>query len=177
MDEPGKDTGRRKLRAVLIGLALVALLLVLLFACGTRDKAALDGAGDGDAELGDVSFTIDGDSTEAMSPGLTVGIDVHLTNAHRQEMLVSHLAVAMESVSAPEADPLHPCSVADFTIVQPAADLLATVPAHTTSSFSALGVAEDRWPRVGMLDRSVNQDGCQGALVTLAYSGSGTLQD
>jgi hypothetical protein len=175
MDETEKDAGSRDLRAVLLGVALLTVLLILLYSCESKDPVAFDGAGD--AELGDTSFTIDGDTTEAMSPGLTVGIDLNLTNAHRQGMLVSHLAVAVESVLAPRADRGHPCSVADFTVVQPAGDFRATVPAHTTSSFSSLGVAEVRWARVGMLDRSVNQDGCQDALVTLAYSGSGTWQD
>ena len=151
------------------------MLLVLLFSCESKDRLALDG--DAEAALGDTSFTIGGDTTEAMVPGLMVGIDLHLTNAHRQGILVSHLAVEVESVTAPRSDPLHPCSVADFTVVQPAADLRATVPANTTSSFSSLGVAQGEWPQVGLLDRSVNQDGCKGALVTLAYSGSGTLQD
>jgi hypothetical protein len=176
MDETEQETGRRNLRAALIGLAVMTLL-VLLFSCGPKHRLLFDGDGARDLELGDTSFTIDGDTTEAMSPGLMVEIDLHLTNAHSQGMLVSHLAVAVESVTAPGADRTHPCSVADFTVVQPAGDLRANVPAGTTSSFSDLGVAEDRWPRVGMLDRSVNQDGCKGALVTLAYSGSGTLRD
>jgi hypothetical protein len=29
---------------------------------------------------------------------------------------------------------------------------------------------------VGMLNRSVNQDGCKGASLTLAYTASGTLE-
>jgi hypothetical protein len=169
------QTKHRTRRTVLIGLVLLVLLLVWLFSCHSTQRLGFDG--DGRADLGDTSFTINGDTTEAMSPGLMVGIDLRLTNGHARRMQVSDLAVAVASVSAPRADPLHPCSVADFAVVQPAGDLQASVPAHTTSSFSSLGVAHDRWPQVGMLDRSVNQDGCKGAIVTLSYSGSGTLPE
>jgi hypothetical protein len=47
-----------------------------------------------------------------------------------------------------------------------------TVPASSTLTLSELGFTEGQMPQVGMLNRSVNQDGCKGSTLTFAYSGS-----
>jgi len=38
-------------------------------------------------------------------------------------------------------------------------------------SLSALGVPQAKWPRIAMLETNTNQDACQGAHLTLTYSG------
>jgi hypothetical protein len=45
---------------------------------------------------------------------------------------------------------------------------------HRKVSLGGLGFSTRRWPHIGMIDRSVNQDGCKQAIVTLGYSGTGT---
>ena len=50
-----------------------------------------------------------------------------------------------------------------------------TVPASSTRSLAQLGVQPAFWPQVSIINRPTDQDGCQGATVTLAYSGSATL--
>ncbi len=162
-------------RAILIGLLTLGILLFVLYSCGPRNRTRFDGGGE--AALNEQTFGIAGDATQTMSPGVTVRIDVTMTNSNDRPMTVSGLAITIDRVTAPRADRLHPCSVDDFTVEQPEVDLRATVPANTLRSLSSLGVDQERWPRVGMVNRSVNQDGCKGALVTLVYSGSGTLQN
>lgn len=174
MDEDEAARRRRKRRAIVLGLFLLAALLVFLFSCDPRDRMTVDG--NGEAELDGTAFTINGDTAEVMSPGVVRRIDLEITNPHGETMTVTDLGITVDIVAAPRADRLHPCSVDDFTVEQPEDGLRATVPAGTTVSFSSLGVAADGWPRVGMLDRPVNQDGCKDAVVTLAYSGSGALQ-
>jgi hypothetical protein len=165
----GREQSRR---AVLIGLLALGALPFVLFSCEPR---VFDGGGE--AALNESTFGIGGDTTQTMSPGMTVRVDVTMTNPNDRAMTVSGLVITVDRVAAPRADRLHPCSVDDFTVEQPEVDLRATVPANTFRSLSGLGVDQARWPRVGMVNRSVNQDGCKGALVTLAYSGSGTLQN
>lgn len=48
------------------------------------------------------------------------------------------------------------------------------IPAHSTRRLSSLGVAPARWPRVAMLDRAVNQDGCKHATLDLRFDGMAT---
>ncbi|UUL77431.1 hypothetical protein NG819_08200 [Pseudarthrobacter sp. Fe7] len=57
-----------------------------------------------------------------------------------------------------------PCSAADFAVTQYSGPYPLAVPAGS-SSLSGLGVAQQAWPRVGMLDSSANQDGCKGATI------------
>jgi hypothetical protein len=50
-----------------------------------------------------------------------------------------------------------------------------TVPANATNlSLSDLGVPQANWPTITMPDPPANQDGCQGAKVTITYSGTAT---
>ena len=56
-------------------------------------------------------------------------------------------------------------------------DLDLTLPPEATSSLSGLSVSSAQWPHVGMLNTSVNQDGCKGASVILDFSGSGVVDE
>ena len=121
-------------------------------------------------------FTITGQATEAISPGVRAPIDVSLTNSHTKALSVTDLRVSVREVHAPNADAAHPCAVSDFTVDQGSNGLPITVAAGSTNTLSRLGLARATWPAVGMLNRSTNQDGCKGASLTLAYTASGTTE-
>jgi hypothetical protein len=107
-------------------------------------------------------------------PGVSQSLDLALTNPNSQAIAINSLVVALKYVNAPRASSSLPCSLADFSVVPFAGPYPLRVPAHATVRLSDLGVRATRAPRVEMLDRPVNQDGCRGATVTLAYSGSAT---
>lgn len=67
------------------------------------------------------------------------------------------------------------CAVDDFAVGQ-ASNRVITLAARSASTLSSLDLARRTWPRVGMPNRSVNQDGCKGASVTLDYTASGRLE-
>lgn len=120
-------------------------------------------------------FTIRGTLPGRLSPGTSLPIDLRLTNPHRTKLRVRNLAVRVTGVHAPEADVSRPCTTGDFTVVPlSAAQGIITLPASSTRSLSGLGVAAGRWPRVGMINRSVNQDGCKHATLTLGFTGVAT---
>jgi hypothetical protein len=48
------------------------------------------------------------------------------------------------------------------------------VPASSTKSLSDLGIAPANWPVVSMIESHAIQDACQGASLTLHYSGGAT---
>jgi hypothetical protein len=112
-----------------------------------------------------------------MSPGVQVPLDLHLQNSNKTNMSVTDLKVVVRAVDAPNATGQLPCLVEDFAVAQIADDLDLTLPPGTTSSLSSLSVATADWPHVGMLNTSVNQDGCKGASVSLDFSGSGVVDD
>lgn len=151
----------------------VGALLSLLFRCDPTSRLAWDGR---DLIRSDDShFDIGGDTARVLAPGVVVHLDLAMTNPHDQAMTVTDLVVAVDGVTAPLADRHHPCSVDDYMVEQMGADVRATVPRGAQRSLSDLGIDPQEWPRVGMVDRSVNQDGCKGAVVTLSYSAAGAV--
>ena len=157
-------------------LALVSgVVSVGLLACGTGGCATFTSEGEGSAELLDQasSFTIAGDTHRPMAPGVKVPLNLWLTNDNDFAITATHLEVAVRSVSAPRADGDHPCTVDDFEVKQPSRGLEIRLTGNTTSSLRSHGVRRGQWPHVGMLNRSVNQDGCKGASLSLSYRASG----
>jgi hypothetical protein len=119
-------------------------------------------------------FSASGDATRQLKPGVLVPLDVTLENPNRKAIAITNLTVALKAVSAPRASNLHPCSLLDFAVWQFAGGYPVSVPAASRRTLSSLGVMPALWPQVAILDRPVNQDGCQGATIALSYSGRAT---
>lgn len=119
------------------------------------------------------SFTISG-NFGPLWPGTWQAVNLALTNPHSQAISIRSLNVSIESVRAPRATSALPCTAGDFSVVQFAGAYPLRVGPIATVHLSDLGVAAARGPQLRMLDRPVNQDGCQGATVTLAYTGVAT---
>jgi hypothetical protein len=117
-------------------------------------------------------FGIRGIVSGELAPGLSAPVDLVLTNPNPFAITVGRLTARVRSIRAPGADPAHPCTARDFTVAQFSGSAWRISPA-SKSSLSRLGVAQDRWPRVSMPDRRVNQDGCKDASLTLDIRGAG----
>jgi hypothetical protein len=169
---------RQYARGMVFGAVLAGILSLLLVDCNPTTSAIGIGTGTNTAAplAGSTpSFAIEGNATEPISPGVRAPLDLALTNTQDLTMSVTDLRVTVQKVSAPNADNAHPCSVGDFTVGQTSRRVTIRVAARRTSPLSSLGVARAAWPRVGMLDRSANQDGCKGASLTLGYAATRTL--
>lgn len=118
------------------------------------------------------SFTIEGNATAPISPGVTVRLDVTLTNRSNFPITVTGLTVSVRDVNAPYANVAHPCSIGDFTVDQLRSSVVITVGARTIDSLSGLHIAATAWPQVGMRRGKAGQLGCAGASLTLDYSAS-----
>lgn len=170
---------RRALRSsYTFGIALTllgAVVAVRLAACGSIACAAPSGDGTGGARLAGQSttFVIAGDTAELISPGVKVPLNVSFTNPHPYRLWVSDLRVTVRGVDAPRADGAHPCTLRDFAVDQLRSSITFELPAGTTRTLRSLRFPREKWPQVGMLDLSVNQDGCKGAFLQLGYSASG----
>lgn len=140
------------------GLTLLGVLVVLLVVCP-----------------GDRSFTNAGSGEEPITPGVEASIDLEFGNPHPIPLEVSDVRVRVREVTAPNADDAPPCDVSDFTVVQVPRGAKISIPAGARRTLSGLGLGRPTWPGVALADRSVSPDGCQGASVVLAYSGSGSF--
>jgi hypothetical protein len=118
-------------------------------------------------------FSISGTTDELFSPGTTAGLDLEFSNALGTSIWITDIRVSLGNVVAPNASDTYPCTTDDFVVEQGVEGLGITVGAGETSPLSRLGVPRSDWPRVGMLDRTMNQDGCQGSTVQLVYTATG----
>jgi hypothetical protein len=115
--------------------------------------------------------TITGVPARAFAPGTSVPVDIVFTNHSSHVRSLTGLTMRVLRIAAPRADAKHPCTTADFTVRQlPTAATLQLQP-HSRRDLTALGFATVRWPRLVMIDRPVNQDGCKRATVTLGFEG------
>jgi hypothetical protein len=159
---------------------LALLLCIVLVRAILSDAYGFIGdswRGGGTADKGGTSatFKIAGDATAPMSPGISVPIALRFTNFHGEPMSVTHLRVTIRELNTPEADANHPCSLDDFVVHQVKSSVRVLVPPNTTADLHSMRVAEADWPRIGMVNRSVNQDGCRNARLKLSYSAFGSL--
>jgi hypothetical protein len=88
---------------------------------------------------------------------------------------VTNLTVTVQSIARTPYAVSHnqPCGPGDYKVTQYGGSYPLAVPGNGSASLSSLGIASSVWPKVTMLDTASNQDGCKGATLTLAYSGSG----
>jgi hypothetical protein len=121
------------------------------------------------------AFEIEGDAAGELSPGITVPIELRFVNKHPTPMTISELEVSLKGIVTPAADAGRPCSLNDYLLTQMAMEAEWTVPPNTTLSLRELGIPRTDWPQITMLSRSVNQDGCKGATLTLGYTAHGEL--
>lgn len=174
-----KDGARKRYVLGFVVAGIAGVVVARVFAGGST------GAGEGtdgvtgtagvDLARSSVPFTIGGHAAEPISPGVMVPLDLEFTNSHDSPMSVTGLTVSVQRVNAPQADDFHPCAVGDFAVEQASRSLEINVPAGAPNTLTSLGLPRAEWPQVGMLNRSVDQDGCKGASLTLDYTASGTL--
>jgi hypothetical protein len=164
---------RRKMTVAVCALALLAVVVLLFRSCKTSGTAD-NGTGNADTGGSGRTVLIAGDVVEQISPGVMVPLDLEFTNPHDVDLSITALTVVVHGVTAPNSDEAHTCALDDFAVDQAPSDLKITVAAGATNTLSGLGLPSTMWPRMGMHDRPVNQDGCKGASLTLDYTASGT---
>jgi hypothetical protein len=131
--------------------------------------------GGGTAPIDIPQFSIAGNATAPLQPGVPEGINLQISNPNTAPIVISSLTASVRSVGAPDATPSLPCTLSDFSMQQYSGPLPLTVPASSTMSLAQLGASSAQWPQVSIINRPTDQDGCQGATVTLAYSAGATL--
>jgi hypothetical protein len=118
-------------------------------------------------------FGLSSDVAGLLAPGTSRSLDLGFTNPDKS-IDVGNLLVSITGVvrTAKAIAANLPCTAQDYAVVQFSGRYPLTVPSGN-SSLSQLGVQSAQWPRIAMLDTPRLQDGCKGAVLQLAYSGSG----
>lgn len=169
---------RKRVLAAAVVFAVVAATAITGVALtgAARDLPGVGDDGQADVRFGARHFSITGDAVRPVSPGKGSAIDVTFTNPRGRRMKVTGLRVTIREVTAPNATARRPCSLTDFRVKQARRAFAVGVPPHATRSLSQYHLRRGRWPRLRMKNRPVNQNGCKGASLTLAYRASGSFR-
>ncbi|HRD61026.1 MAG TPA: hypothetical protein PL137_08990, partial [Nocardioides sp.] len=109
---------------------------------------------------------ITGGATTLLYPGGASPIALTFSSKGSHTLKLGKVRVKVKKVTAPNATAQHPCTKADFTVIQMKAKLRLPQGKRTLAS---LGVPTQAWPQLVMRNLPVNQDGCQGARLSLSF--------
>lgn len=120
------------------------------------------------------TFDISGDLGTPLTPGATVPLNLSLGNSNNKSLALNSLSVSITGITRTQAAVAAalPCTLDDYVVTNYGGSYPLTVPVGT-SSLQSLGLPPALWPKIAMLDTALNQDGCKGATLQLAYSGAG----
>jgi hypothetical protein len=113
-------------------------------------------------------FTIAGNVTAKLYPGTSQPVNVIITNPNPAPITIAANGITITLTTSQSG-----CASSNFAVTHGPA-VSVTVPANSTMSLSQLGVSTPSWPVIAMIDTHTNQDHCQGAPLTITYTGSAT---
>lgn len=114
---------------------------------------------------------IAGDPVALLSPGATVPLNVSFSNNTNKSLAVNRLSVRIAGITQTQevVAAALPCTSADYRITDYSGSYPLAIPAGPSSLQSA-GIPPANWPKITMMDTPLNQDGCKGATLQLAYT-------
>jgi hypothetical protein len=115
-------------------------------------------------------FTVGGNLTSPLYPSVSESLDLTFTNPNPDAITISSIPTGDIAISVDSSH--HGCASSNFAVTQ-GLTTSVTVPGSqsTPISLSTLNVAQADWPVIEMIETHTNQDACQGAQLTLTYSG------
>jgi hypothetical protein len=115
-------------------------------------------------------FTVGGGPSSALYPGTSQPINLTFTNPNPDPITIPSGGIAPSNITITSST--SGCGSSNFAITQ-GLTTSVTIPAGqgTPVSLSALSVPQADWPVIEMIETHKNQDACQGAKLTLTYSG------
>lgn len=120
------------------------------------------------------TFSLSGNLGAPLTPGATIPLNLSIANPNNKILALSSLSVSITGITRTQAAVAAalPCTAADYLVTNYSGQYPLAVPVGS-SSLQSLGIAPALWPQIAMLDTAMNQDGCKGATLQLAYSGAG----
>lgn len=115
-------------------------------------------------------FAVGGSLTSPLYPGTSQPLDLTFTNPGSSSITIPAGGISASKITI--TSNVAGCASSNFAVAQGLTAAI-TIRAHTTrpTSLSTLGVPQADWPVIEMIETNSNQDACQGAKLTLTYSG------
>jgi len=119
--------------------------------------------------INSANFTISGDIVPLLYPGTSQPLNLVFTNPNPSPITIASGAVTITITTTTAG-----CVAStNFAVIQ-GLTASVTVPANSTRSLSSLSTPQANWPVISMVETHTNQDACEGAPLTLHYSGGAT---
>jgi hypothetical protein len=116
------------------------------------------------------NFAVVGSLTSPLYPGVSEPLDLTFTNPNPQPITIAAGGITAANIAVTTS--VAACRSSNFAVSQ-GLTVSVTIPARTTTpvSLMSLGIPPADWPVITMVNTNTNQDACQGATLTLHYSG------
>ena len=116
------------------------------------------------------NFTVGGDLVQPLSPDVSESLDLTFTNPNPGPITIAAGGITSANIAITTS--VAACSPSNFAVSQ-GLTVSVTIPARTTTPVSlvSLGVPQADWPVITMVDTNTSQDACEGAALTLHYTG------
>jgi hypothetical protein len=121
-------------------------------------------------------FTLGGDLSNSLHPGLTSPLNVRITNPGKQDLAVAGITVTVRSSTTRSGQPNPACDGTTNLVVswQYSGPVPLKVPAGRSRTLADLGVPTSAWPQLTMPNLPVNQDACKSTTCSLSYQATAT---
>lgn len=155
------------LRAVTVTKAAILITVLIVAASFGAERVGKRGTPRGKSNP--ASFKITGDASSALSPGRSAVLNLRIINAHKWPIRIRRISVSMK---VDRAHDRAGCGRLRHyrQRAMPKRSYPIIVPARSRRTLRQLRVRT--LPRITMLDLPSNQNVCQGAKLTLRYTGS-----
>ena len=116
------------------------------------------------------NFAVGGNLATPLYPGTSQRLDLTFTNPGSSPVTIPGGGLSARDITVTSHAP--GCASSNFAVTQGlASEVTIRARQLTPISLSVLGVPQDDWPVIEMIETNTNQDACEGAKLTLTYSG------
>jgi hypothetical protein len=122
-----------------------------------------------DVEGRSTTFSVGGDLASSLYPGTSSPLDMTFTNPGSSPITIDTADLTSSNISITTNQP--GCGSSNFQATGLGADVTIPADQFEPISLSNLNVPQADWPVISMIDTNTNQDACEGASLTLTYSG------
>jgi hypothetical protein len=154
-----------------LGIAASPLLTANDITGSYRVSAKTPGVGSSAAFslINSAAFSISGNIIPRLYPGASQKLNLSFTNPNSSPIVVAPGGVAITITTSRVG-----CTPSMNFAVTKGLTATVVVPAGSTKSLAQIGISPSRWPVIKMIETNTNQDACEGAPLTLHYSGDAT---
>jgi hypothetical protein len=111
-------------------------------------------------------FSISGNIIPLLYPGASQKLNLLFTNPNSSPITIAPGGVTITVTTSRAGCP----PSVNFAVTR-GLTTAVVVPSGSTKSLAQLGISQSRWPVIKMIETNTNQDACEGAPLTLHYSG------